>query len=82
MSKNPNPFADRPDRWTPETAYMMANMADAVSGRLEAVVILLEHLEEQRIDEPSCGWTLATAIDLVKGCQGDLRQPASAGGAE
>ncbi len=80
MSKNQNPFADSPDTWSPEVAFLMANMADVVSRRLEAVIVLLEHLEEQPVDEPSGGWTLATAIDLVKGCQSDLRQPETKAG--
>ena len=72
-----------PERWPTEVAFEMANIAVKVACRLEAVLVLLNHVEEQLEGEedPSCGYTLATVVELVQGCQRDLRLPVTAGGA-
>jgi hypothetical protein len=59
-----------------EVAHLAADKAEEVAGRLTAVLVLLQHLQDPQPDVKADedGWTLATAFDLIQSCQSDLRQ--------
>ena len=72
---NPTP----PEHWTPEVAYAAANAAQEVAGRLDAVLVLLEHVEAAPRGHDD-GWTVASIIELVEKCQVSLLE--AVGGAK